>query len=70
MLAHTAGGSGLFTSTTPEMRRVRVNDNGRLKLKIVYVVLEAQYQSALDEAVRNLNAQNKDVSACDAGPQF
>ena len=40
------------------MRRVRVDAGERLKLKLVYVVLEAQYQSALDEAVRNLNANN------------
>jgi len=43
------------------MRRVKVKENGRLKLKVVYVLLEAQYQSALDEAVRAINAANPDV---------
>jgi hypothetical protein len=42
------GNKGLFTSTNPELRRV-VPDNvaGRVKVKVVYTVLEAQYQSAL-----------------------
>ena len=43
------------------MRRIKPNANGRLTIKVVYVVLEAQYQSALDEAVRNLNAKNEEV---------
>ena len=43
------------------MRRINPNANGRLTIKVVYVVLEAQYQSALDEAVRNLNAKNEEV---------
>lgn len=43
-----SGNKGLFTSTNPELRRV-VPDNvaGRVKVKVVYTVLEAQYQSAL-----------------------
>ena len=35
--------------------------NGRTKLKVVYVVLEAQYQSALTAAVRNINATREKV---------
>ena len=35
--------------------------NGRTKLKVVYVVLEAQYQSALTAAVRNINATRDKV---------
>ena len=38
-----------------------VNPKGRKVVKVVYTVLEAQYQSALDEAVRNLNGTNEDV---------
>ena len=42
------GNKGLFTSTNPEMRRVVPDDvAGRVKVKVVYTVLEAQYQSAL-----------------------
>ncbi len=55
-------GGGLFTSTNPEIRRViPENINGRMKLKVVYVVLEAQYQSALTAAVRNINATRDKV---------
>lgn len=55
-------GGGLFTSTNPEIRRVvPENVNGRTKLKVVYVVLEAQYQSALTAAVRNINATRDQV---------
>jgi magnesium chelatase subunit H len=55
-------GKGLFTSTNPETRRVvPENENGRTRVKLVYVVLEAQYQSALSAAVRNINAKNTSV---------
>ena len=55
-------GGGLFTSTNPEIRRVVPEDvNGRTRLKVVYVVLEAQYQSALTAAVRNINATRDKV---------
>lgn len=51
-----AVGNGLFTQTSPEVRRVvPENPNGLPTVKIVYVVLEAQYQSALTEAVQTLN---------------
>lgn len=61
-------GGGLFTSTNPEIRRVVPEDvNGRTKLKVVYVVLEAQYQSALTAAVRNINATRDKV--CDSAPR-
>jgi len=56
-------GSGLFTSTSPEMRRVvPENTDGKVKVKVVYVVLEAQYQSALTAAVKNINAKNPKVA--------
>ena len=55
-------GGGLFTSTNPEIRRVVPESvDGRIKLKVVYVVLEAQYQSALTAAVRNINATRDQV---------
>ncbi|XP_047333225.1 magnesium-chelatase subunit ChlH, chloroplastic [Impatiens glandulifera] len=51
-----AVGNGLFTQTTQEVRRIVPNKiQGRPTVKIVYVVLEAQYQSALTEAVQTLN---------------
>jgi len=52
---------GLFTSTNPELRRVIPEVNGRVKVKVVYTVLEAQYQSALTAAVQAINASNKTV---------
>jgi hypothetical protein len=57
-----AAGGGLFTSTNPESRRVVPQDpRGRTKLKVVYVVLEAQYQSALTAAVTNINLTRDQV---------
>lgn len=53
---------GLFTSTNPELRRVVPDDvAGRVKVKVVYTVLEAQYQSALSAAVQQINKTNKTV---------
>lgn len=57
----TAAGGG-YTSTNPELRRVVPDDpRGRKCIKLVYVVLEAQYQSALSTAVKNINAQREGV---------
>ena len=36
---------------------------GRPKVKVVYVVLEAQYQSSLAAAVKNINAARPQVAA-------
>lgn len=58
---HTAGGGGLFTSTNPELRRVTPDVKGRTKIKLVYVVLEAQYQSALTQSIKNINATRDNV---------
>ena len=55
------GGGGLFTSTNPEVRRVSPTANGRTRIKLVYVVLEAQYQSALTQAVKNINSNRSNV---------
>lgn len=52
----------MFTSTSPELRRViPENTEGKVKVKVVYVVLEAQYQSSLSAAVKNINAKNPKV---------
>ena len=59
--ACTGGGGGLFTSTNPEIRRVTPTANGRTRVRLVYVVLEAQYQSALTQAVENINANRSNV---------
>ena len=58
-----AESKGLFTSTNPETRRVKPDAQGRTVVKVVYVVLEAQYQSALTAAVKRINTNNKQVSA-------
>ena len=58
----TVAGSGLFTSTNPELRRVKPDNVGnRAVVKVVYVVLEAQYQSAVSNAVKNINSKNSKV---------
>ncbi|KAL0926220.1 hypothetical protein M5K25_002432 [Dendrobium thyrsiflorum] len=62
-----ATGNGLFTQTKPEVRRIIPDpySAGELPLprvKIVYVVLEAQYQSSLSAAVRTLNAGRRHAS--------
>jgi len=63
-------GAGLFTSTNPELRRVVPENVGdRVCVKLVYVVLEAQYQSAVSNAVKNINAKNDKVrSSRSRGP--
>lgn len=56
-------GNGLFTQTSPEVRRVvPENLQGLPTVRIVYVVLEAQYQSSLTEAVQILNKCEKNAS--------
>ncbi len=61
-----ADNKGLFTSTDPNSRRVKPeNVDGRVQVKLVYVVLEAQYQSALTQTVKKINRENKQV-ACRA----
>lgn len=53
-----AVGNGLFTQTSPEVRRIQPEKNPNLpRVKIVYVVLEAQYQSSLSAAVTSLNKE-------------
>lgn len=56
-------GKGLFTQGNPEMRRISPERNqGLPNVKIVYVVLEAQYQASVSAAVRSLNQRRKDAS--------
>jgi hypothetical protein len=56
-------GNGLFTSVRPDVRRIVPEARpGVPVVKVVYVVLEAQYQSALSAAVRSINKLRKEVT--------
>jgi hypothetical protein len=47
---------GMFTGSSPETKRVLpANLDGKVKMKIVYVVLESQYQSSLTKACNTIN---------------
>ena len=49
----------MFTHVKSTIRRIEPEEiKGRSLLKVVYVVLESQYQSALSAAVRNINHHN------------
>ncbi|MEM0980048.1 MAG: magnesium chelatase subunit H [Cyanobacteria bacterium P01_H01_bin.58] len=53
----------MFTHVKPAVRHVVPDDlNGRSLVKVVYVVLEPQYQSSLSAAVRAINAKNSEVA--------
>merc|ERR1719478_1201131 len=53
---------GLFTQSKPEDRKVVPDDpNGRATFKVVYVVLESQYQASLTAACKRINAGQPDV---------
>ncbi len=57
-----ATGEGLFTQSNPADRRVVPDDpNGRATFKVVYVVLESQYQSSLTTACKRINAGQPNV---------
>ena len=60
IVADQGGGQG-FTNVDPATRRIVPDAKGRAVVKVVYVVLEAQYQSALSAAVNSLNATNDKV---------
>ena len=54
---------GMFTNSSPETRRViPANLQGKTKFKIVYVVLESQYQSALTQACNKINDGEEGVA--------
>ena len=53
----------MFTHVKPTVRHIVPDDlGGRSLVKVVYVVLESQYQSALSSAVRQLNVNNSEVA--------
>lgn len=52
---------GGYTTVDPESRRIKPEAKGRVMVKVVYTVLESQYQSSLSAAVNNINATNQDV---------
>lgn len=55
--------TGMFTNSSPDTKRVvPSNLNGKTKFKIVYVVLESQYQSALTKACESINAGKEGVA--------
>ncbi len=57
------GPGGAFTATNAESRRiVPENPDGRPVMKIVYVVLESQYQSSMTGAVKRINAGSKNMA--------
>uniref|UniRef100_A0A0G4FNK7 magnesium chelatase n=1 Tax=Chromera velia CCMP2878 TaxID=1169474 RepID=A0A0G4FNK7_9ALVE len=58
-----APSKGLFTESSPEARRVKpAETDTRQKFKVVYIVLESQYQSSLTKACQKINASQKGVS--------
>ena len=58
-----AMGGGMFTNSSPETKRVvPTNTEGKTKFKVVYVVLESQYQSALTKACNSINAGKEGVA--------
>jgi len=53
----------MFTQVKPAIRHIAPESlRGRSLVKVVYVVLEAQYQSALSAAVREINQSNSRVA--------
>ena len=58
MMAGMSGGFGGYTQSNVAARRVVPTDKqreGRACVKVVYVVLESQYQSAMTAAIRQIN---------------
>jgi len=54
---------GMFTQSSPETKRViPANLEGKTKFKIVYVVLESQYQSSLTKACNSINEGKEGVA--------
>lgn len=65
MVATGGPGGGLFTSSNPADRKVVPDDVGdRSVFKVVYVVLESQYQSSLTAACKRINAGQVCTAAC------
>jgi magnesium chelatase subunit H len=54
---------GMFTNTSPDTKRViPTNMEGKTKFKVVYVVLESQYQSSLTKACNTINDGDEGVA--------
>jgi magnesium chelatase subunit H len=61
--AEMSSGGGMFTATNSESRRVVPEDAGdRPVMKVVYVVLESQYQSSMTGAVKRINAGSENMA--------
>lgn len=57
------GGTGLFTASKPTDRKVLPPpEDARKCVKIVYVVLESQYQSSMTAAAKRINETNENIS--------
>ena len=57
------GGGGMFTASNAENRRILPEDAGdRPTMKIVYVVLESQYQSSMTAAAKRINAGSDNMA--------
>lgn len=57
LMTGPGGSGGMFTSSDPEDRRVRPEDpSNRAQFKVVYVVLESQYQASMTAAAKRINA--------------
>ena len=55
--------TGMFTNSSPETKRVLPPiDSSKTKFKIVYVVLESQYQSSLTKACNAINSGKENVA--------
>eukprot|EP00966_Prymnesium_polylepis_P072152 1675692-Prymnesium_polylepis.1 len=67
MVATGSGGPGLFTQSNPDDRKVVPENVGdRQVFKVVYVVLESQYQSSLTAACKRINAGQARAHAANA----
>jgi len=54
---------GMFTQSNSESRRILPeNPNGRPTMKVVYVVLESQYQSSMTAAVKRINVGSENMA--------
>jgi magnesium chelatase subunit H len=53
----------MFTYTKPSVRHIQPDDlNGRKLVKVVYVVLEPQYQSTLSAAANSINQNHPEIA--------
>jgi len=59
----TSQKGGMFTASNAESRRIVPEDvRGRPTMKIVYVVLESQYQSSMTAAAKRINAGSDNMA--------